>query len=189
MQTQTRLMTAEEFYEWANQPANRGRICELEKGVIVEMSRPGKRHGMACGNVAGILRNYSAARKWGYVCNNDTGVVLTRNPDTVRGPDILVFNDAESALDVEEKYGETPPILAVEVLSPNDTYSIVRRRVRELFRLGTKLIWIVDPDSKNVTVHHPNEDLSLEGDDELTGNGVLEGFSCRVSEFFNLPGR
>src|SRR5262249_1494039 len=117
----TRTMTAEEFYEWAHRPENRDKHCELERGEAVEMSRPGKRHGLICGNVTRLLGNFAAQRKKGYVCSNDTGVVVERGPDTVRGPDVLFFEDAEQAEQVEEKYGEGPPLLAVEVLSPNDT--------------------------------------------------------------------
>src|SRR5438270_8601643 len=127
----TKLWTAEEFYDWANRPENRGRICELERGRIIEMSRPGKLHGLICANVAGILRNFAIQRKKGYVCSNDTGVVVERKPDTVRGPDVLFFDDVTQAEQVEEKYGETPPLLAVEVLSPNDTTGKVMRRIRE----------------------------------------------------------
>ena len=136
---QTKLLTAEDFYDWANRPENRGRVCELERGRIVEMSRPGKLHGMICANVVGILRNYAVQRKKGYVCSNDTGVIVGRDPDTVRGPDVLFFEDAERVEQVEEKYGETPPLLAVEVLSPNDTYGRIRQRVLELFAFGTRL--------------------------------------------------
>src|SRR5262245_3968237 len=110
---QTKLITAEEFYEFANRPENRGKCYELVRGEIVEMSRPGRRHGMICNNVGGILRNYSAARKWGYACSNDTGVVVERGPDTVRGPDVLFFDDAESDNQVDEKYEGKPPLLAV----------------------------------------------------------------------------
>jgi Uma2 family endonuclease len=187
---QTRPMTAEEFYEFANRPENRGRILELERGVVVEMSRPGKHHGMIWRNVARILGNYAAARKQGYVCSNDTGVVVARSPDTVRGPDVLFFNDAETADQVERKYGDTPPLLAVEVLSPNDTHGKVHRRVQEQFRLGTRLVWILDPDARNVIIHRPGvqEDVAEENED-LTGNDVLPDFRCRVAEFFSLPGR
>src|SRR4051794_5319423 len=105
---ETKLLTAEEFYEWANRPENRGRVCELERGRIIEMSRPGKLHGMICANVAGILGNYVVQRKKGYVCSNDTGVIVERGPDTVRGPDVMLFEDADTADQVEEKYGEKP---------------------------------------------------------------------------------
>ncbi len=186
---QTKLLTAEEFYEWANRPENRGRVCELERGRVVEMSRPGKLHGLICANVVRVLGNYTAHRKKGYVCSNDTGVIVGRDPDTVRGPDVLLFEDAESVEQVEEKYGEKPPVLAVEVLSPNDTHGKVMRRVLELFRFGTRLVWVLDPDARNVIVHYPGDkDRVVEEADELTGNEVLADFRCRVKEFFSLPG-
>jgi len=187
---QTKQLTAEEFYEWANRPENRGRICELERGRIVERSRPGKLHGLICAKVVRILGNYTASRKKGYVCSNDTGVIVERGPDTVRGPDIQVFDDAQRIEEVEEKYGETPPLIAVEVLSPNDTHGKVVRRVKEQIRFGTKLVWILDPDAKNVVVHYPDgTDRNVEENEELTGNDVLPEFRCRVGDFFALPGR
>src|SRR5438552_220839 len=137
----TKPMTAEEFYEWTHRSENRDQFWELERGEIVEMSRPGKRHGLNCGNVTRILGNYAVQRKKGYVCSNDTGVVVERGPDKVRGPDVLFFEDAEHADQVEEKYGESPPLLAVEVLSPNDTHAKVAQRVREQLRFGTRLVW------------------------------------------------
>src|SRR5262249_31387852 len=147
-------------------------------------------HGMICANVVRILGNYTAQRKKGYVCSNDTGVIVGRNPDTVRGPDVLLFEDAETEEQVEEKYGETPPILAVEVLSPNDTHGKVMRRVLELVEFGTRLVWVLDPDARNVIVHYPgNRDRVVEESKELTGNDFLPEFRCRVAEFFVLPGK
>ena len=48
------LMTAEQFYEFVHRPENRDRIFELEDGEIVEMSRPGKKHGLGaiCANAS-----------------------------------------------------------------------------------------------------------------------------------------
>jgi Uma2 family endonuclease len=184
-----KLITAEEFYEWANRPENRDRYCELERGEVVEMSRPGRRHGLVCANVVGILRNYVIQRKKGYVCSNDTGVVVERNPDTVRGPDVMLFEDAATADQVDEKYGEKPPVLAVEVLSPNDTTGKLMRRVREQFRFGTKLLWALDPDARNVIVFQPGKDDRVaEESEDLTCEDILPAFRCRVAEFFELPG-
>jgi Uma2 family endonuclease len=187
---QTRLLSAEEFYEWTHRPENRDKVCELERGEIVEMSRPGKLHGLICANVVRILGNFVAQRKKGYICSNDTGVVTERDPDTVRGPDVLLFEDAERIEQVEEKYGEQPPVLAVEVLSPNDTIGKVMRRVAEQLSFGTRLVWVSDPDARNVIVYRPGEaDKVIEEAQELTGGDVLPDFRCRVAEFFALPGR
>jgi Uma2 family endonuclease len=186
----TKLITAEEFYEWAHRPENRDKVCELERGEIVEMSRPGKRHGLICANVTRILGNFLAQRKKGYLCSNDTGVVVERDPDTVRGPDVLLFEDAERFDQVDEKYGEQPPLLAVEVLSPNDSMGKVRRRVKEQFRFGTRRVWVLDADARNVIVYRQgHEDQLFEEAEELSDEDVLPGFRCRVADFFVLPGQ
>src|SRR5947199_9538843 len=88
-----RRMSADEFFAWCNRPENRDRHFELDRGEVVEVSRPGERHGFVCLNVGAILRNYAYQRRKGYACSNDTGLILGRDPDTVRGPD-LVFYDA-----------------------------------------------------------------------------------------------
>jgi Uma2 family endonuclease len=187
---QTKLLTAEEFYEWANRPENRDKYCELERGEIVEMSRPGRRHGLVCANVAGILRNHAIQRKKDYVCSNDTGIIVERDPDTVRGPDVMLFEDAGRIEDVDEKYGEKPPTLAVEILSPNDTTGKVLRRVQEQKRFGTRLIWVLDPDARNVIVYQPGKEEKVVGEsEELTGEDVLPDLRVRVAELFALPGQ
>jgi Uma2 family endonuclease len=185
----TKPITAEEFYDWVNQPENRHGKFELEQGEIVEMSRPGKLHGFVCGNIAFILGNFARQRKKGYVCTNDTGIVVERDPDTVRGPDLMFFEDAASAEDIDRKYGETPALLDVEVLSPNDTFTKIVRRVNEQLAFGTPLVWVVDCDAESVAVHRPGKSpYIVEGDQEITGEDVLPDFRCKVSEFFKMPG-
>lgn len=186
----TKLLTAEEFYEWANRPENRDKNCDLVRGEIVEMTRPGKLHGYVCGNVVRILSNFSFQRKKGYVCSNDTGVVVDRDPDSVRGPDVLFFEDATTIEEIDRKYGEEPPLLAVEVLSPNDTIGKIMERVADQLRFGTRLVWVIDPEARNVTVFQPGrEPYVVQENEELTGEDVLPDFRCRVAEFFAFPGK
>jgi Uma2 family endonuclease len=183
-------MTAEEFFEWSNRPENQAKEYELVRGEIVEMSRPGRRHGFVCMNVGSILRAFAIARKKGYVCSNDTGVVVERDPDTVRGPDVMLFEDVTTYQELPVGYGEQPPLVSVEVLSPNDTHGEIMRRVREQIRFGTRLVWVVDPEARNVSVYRPGQEpYVVEENEELTGEDVLPGFRCRVAEFFAFPGQ
>src|SRR6185312_4437546 len=109
---------------------------------------------------------------------------------TVRGPDVMLFEDAARIEDVDEKYGEKPPVLAVEVLSPNDTSGKVTQRVGEQKRFGTRLIWILDPDARNATVYQPGkEEKVVAENEELTGEDVLPDLRVRVAELFALPGQ
>lgn len=186
----TKPITADEFYDFVHRPENRDRVFELERGEIVEMSRPGKLHGFVCANVIAILVLFARQRKKGYVCANDTGVVVEHDPDTVRGPDVMFYEDAKRYEDLEKKFGKTPPLLAVEVLSPNDRIGKVNRRIKEQLEFGTGLVWVVDPESRNVTVYRAGKDYSLfEESDEITGEDVLPDFRCNVAEFFALPGQ
>jgi len=183
-------MSADEFYDWANRPENRDKYCELERGEIVEMTRPGMLHGFVCANAARILGNFTVQRKKGYICSNDTGVVVERDPDTVRGPDVLLFENTDRVEAIDRKWGKKPPLLAVEVLSPNDTFAKINRRIEEQLRFGTPLVWVLDPDASNVTVYRPGQPYYVvEQDQELTGNDVLPDFRCKVAEFFTMPGQ
>ncbi len=116
--TTQQRMNAEEFFAWCNRAENRDRHFELERGEVVEVSRPGERHGYVCLNVGRILGNYAFQRRKGYALGNDTGVILERNPDTVRGPDVVFCDQVRRYGDLSAGYCAQPPTLAIEVLSP-----------------------------------------------------------------------
>jgi len=182
-------MSAEEFFAWCNHPENRDRHFELEGGEVVEMSRPGERHGFVCLNVGRILGNYTFQQRKGYACSNDTGLILERDPDTVRGPDVVLYDQARRYDDLNPRYSDRPPTLAVEVLSPNDKWGKVTRRLTQFLSRGFAVIWLVDPEGRSVTVYRPNQlPQVFEGNDVLVGEPELPGFRCRVTDFFFLPG-
>jgi Uma2 family endonuclease len=59
-------------------------------------------------------------------------------------------------------------------------------RKRKLYlALNVRLIWIVDPEDRSVTVYRPGHPVVVLGEnDTLTGEDVLPGFTCRVGELF-----
>jgi Uma2 family endonuclease len=187
--TMTRPMTAVEFAEWVNLPENVNKWFELVRGEVIELPPPMKVHGRVCINVAFALETYSRQRRKGYVTGNDSGVILEREPDTVRGPDVAVYEDAEKFDDLHPKYGEVLPVLAVEVLSPNDRWSRLTRKITDYLKNGVGLVWLIDPQNRDVTVYRPGQEpYALERNQEITGEDVLPGFRCLVAEFFRLPG-
>jgi Uma2 family endonuclease len=186
----TPKMTAEEFFEWVARPENEGRRFELENGEVVEMSSPGELHGFYCWLVIKLLTEFAARRGSGYLLTNDTGLVVRRGPDTVRGPDAMFFLEQPDPARMSRKHCERVPTLAVEVVSPTDSMRKTMTRVEQYLRRGVQLVWVIDPDERIVYVHKPNEfHKILDETEELTGNGVLPDFSCRVAELFALPGQ
>jgi Uma2 family endonuclease len=185
----TQLMTAEEFYDFVHRPENHGRHFELERGEVVEMPPPGEVHGVICGLMVHILNVYLFQRRAGYACCNDTGIRVSQAPDTVRGPDILLFLEARRLDDLSPKYPDRAPVLTVEVLSPTNKWGEIMMRVGQFLRRGVKMVWVVDPDMRTVSLHTPGQEpTNLDDTEKLTCEDVLPGFRCRVADFFALPG-
>lgn len=184
----TKLLTADEFFDFVTRPENQDRHFELERGVIIEMPRPGERQGLVCGNVVWVLGNYIRQRRKGFVMANDTGIIWERGPDTVKGPDVAYSDTVRRYRDLNPRFSDRIPKLVVEVLSPNDRWSKVTRRIQQFLKWGVPLVWIVDPDARDVTVYRRGQEpYVVEREEELTGNGVLPDFRCKVEDFFFMP--
>jgi Uma2 family endonuclease len=184
------LMTAEEFLKWTGREEHQDRCFELERGEVIEMPPPGKHHGFICANLARLLGNFAAEKCRGYVCSTDSGVVTERNPDSVRGPDLSYYEDAQTAGDIDRGYGEHPPLLAVEVISPHDRVNLMLQRVAELLRAGVGMVWVVDPESRDISLCRPGQEPRLlSGEDTLTADDILPGFACAITQIFAMPGQ
>jgi Uma2 family endonuclease len=185
----TTRMTAEEFLEWTQRPENENRWFELVRGEVIELPAPTKIHGRICVRIAFLLESFCWKRGFGYVTGNDSGVVLTRDPDTVRGPDVALYEDATTFEELHPKYGEVPPILAVEVLSPSDRPGKVNAKIADYLNNGVKLVWLVDYEEHRVIVYRPNRNpVVVAPDGELDGGEELPGLRCPLRDFFLLPG-
>lgn len=179
---ETKPITIEEF---SRMPDPDGFQMELVRGEIVLMPLPKARHGILCSRLNRLLGNFVESGKLGWVASNDTGVILERDPDTMRGPDVAFWNIKRQPK-LPEDYFEIPPDIAVEVLSPGDRRKNVREKIKDYVKNGVKLIWLVDPDTRTVTVYQGSlRGSELDEADTLTGGDVLPGFTCLVSEMFD----
>lgn len=61
-----------------------------------------------------------------------------------RVPDVLVMR----AADKFERYVTSPPLIAIEILSPEDTLHAMREKAAEYRLFGVQNIWIVDPEPR-----------------------------------------
>jgi Uma2 family endonuclease len=78
------------------------------------------------------------------------------------------------------------PDLVVEVMSPDDSYSKVREKVREWLAGGVQVVWLVDPERRVAEVWQSQEEPAqvLSEDDTLRGEPVLPGFELPVRMIF-----
>ena len=160
---------------------------ELVDGELIMMMSPaGPLHGYLVIKIGAVLHAYVEEKNLGMVFGEQTGFILTRNPDTVRAPDVaFVREDRVPTEGVGNEYFLGAPDLAVEILSPSNRPSAMRRKTNQYFAAGTQLVWVVDPKRRTIAVHAPNRDpTTLNETDTLDGEDVLPEFRYEIAQFF-----
>lgn len=175
-----KLLTAEEFLLLPN-PAD-GSQQELVRGEIITMPPPGGMHGVSCLKAGRRIGNFVEDNALGTVTSNDTGFITERDPDSVRGSDVAYWSKEKLPV-VPVGYIEVPPDMVVEVPSPSNTSKQIRAKLKEYFAKGVRLVWVIAPEDRTLTIYRtPDEGRLLHETATATGEEVLPGFTCRVSD-------
>lgn len=151
------------------------------------MSPAGSEHGDIALAIGSRIRVFADENNLGCAYAAETGFVLSRDPDTVRAPDVgFVTSTRLMAQQNSSKFFEGAPDLAVEVLSPSNTHVETMDKVADYLNAGTRLVWIVNPVRKSVTVYDAaqQDPQILQSTDMLDGGDVLPGFTLLISKIF-----
>lgn len=162
------------------------RRYELVRGELLEAPLAGGGHGSVAMAIGSLLYNYVRANQLGKTFAAETGFILRRNPDTVRAPDAaFVASGRLPEGELPTRYLELAPDLVVEVVSPSDRNPEVRDKVEDWLEAGTRLVWVIYPDTRSVAVYRSLEEFeNLLVEDSLDGGQVVPGFSCQIRELF-----
>ena len=159
---------------------------ELVRGELRTMPLASAPHGAVIMRLAIVLGRHVLDRDLGLLFSPDTGVHVFRDPDTVRAPDISFLSKARvPAEGLRRGFLRIAPDLAVEVLSPEDTMAEIEEKIADYFAAGTRLVWVVNPKARTVTVNRPDaRPYVLARHERLDGEEIVPGFNCQVGEIF-----
>ena len=166
-----------------------GKRGELIRGVFRETTPPGKMHGIVAANLVFFLGAFVRPGRLGIVATSEMGVWVERDPDTVRAPDVAFFSVEQDppGAEIPPGFSRNVPALAVEVASPSDSRPALRDKALMWLNAGARMAWNVHPETKTVDVYRPNiATITLAEGDVLSGHDVIPGFSCQVSEIFEI---
>ncbi len=154
---------------------------EYVKGKLIPMAPPTMEHGEISMNISFLLGLHVRENQLGRLYPADTDFKLG---DRVVKPDIAFVSTARLP-DNKRQASPVAPDLAVEVVSPTDIQYRVIEKAFAYLNAGTRLVWVVEPVGKTVTVYRSETDIkTFTCEDTLTGEDVIEGFSCQVVELF-----
>lgn len=183
MTTLAQQMTAEELWRMPDD----GFCSELIKGELKQLFYSGILHGRISINISTSLGQHIKKNHLGTVCATGTGFQITSNPDTVRAPD-TAFIRKERVQSVGDIAGYFPgaPDLAVEVVSPSDVYTQVEEKVMDWLEAGCKMVIVVNPSKRVVTVFRSQTNIVALTDNETLQTGdVVPGWSIAVKDIFD----
>jgi len=180
LQKERALVTGEELLAMGNIGP-----CELIEGEIILMSPAGEEHSIVEANIGSELRTFVRQHKLGKVGVGEVGVYTRRQPDSVRGADVIFISNERAAQRGSSGFLDVAPDLVVEIISPDDRWSEVMKKLGEYFAIGVRLAWVVDPETQSVYAFRSLTDMRrYEANDTLPGDDVLPGFSLPVAEVF-----
>ncbi|HYZ86293.1 MAG TPA: Uma2 family endonuclease, partial [Bryobacteraceae bacterium] len=105
--------------------------------------------------LAGLI--FELARRKAVVGCTELRLQLT--PDTFRIPDVCIYTDEPA-----ERVPTRPPLVVVEIVSPDDRYSELIQKLDEYEAWGVPRIWLIDPSLKTLTIYR---DGTLQRVDQL----------------------
>ena len=157
---------------------------ELIRGVLHETMASGVRHGKIAIRLGGRMDAQVGRDGLGHVFGSDTGVLLERNPDTVREPDLAYVCAERLPPDADiDGYCPVAPDLVVEIKSPSDSEREVDDKATMWLSHGVRMALVINPETGTIRIRQPNlPAVMLAMDDTLDVGEVLPGFSCPVRE-------
>jgi len=149
MDTQT-LMTAREFEEVAARLGS----CELIRGEVVSLSPGGIVHSRTVAKATVLLEKWNEQAGLGRVLSGEVGLIVSRNPDTVRGADVVYYSYERLPKQTQgDGFCAVPPNLVVEVIGRGQSWQEMVTTAGEYLRMGVDRVWIIDPRHQKVHVY------------------------------------
>ena len=161
-----------------------GKRYELIEGEIVEVGTSSQKHSTLGAWLIGELHLHLKTVKIGGRLGGADGTYRLDEAN-MKTPDVSYLT-ATSAAKVPpgSVYCPFAPDFAIEIKSPRDSGAYLRRLAALYMRMGTQLLWVIDPDDKTVTAYRPGQ-LAMEfTEGNLDASDVILGFTLDLAEMF-----
>ncbi len=169
--------------------ANRGELCELVDGILLEKT-VGFWESVLAVRISSELRGRAAAGNHGIVAGADGPIELPEEQSRMPDATFVSWKQAPGGFDPTIPVPNLPPTIAVEVISASHTWREMDQKLVVYFNGGASFVWYVYPRTRTVRVYtavEMFETLSADAGDALSAGDVLPGFAMSLVELFMPP--
>jgi Uma2 family endonuclease len=122
--------------------------CEYDEGQLLERKAGERPHSILQLEFGGFFRDL---RKQRPIIRAFVEQRIRIAPRKYRIPDVCVYKEPAP----RDRIFSTPPFIAIEILSPEDRVSRVRKKIDEYLAFGVSYVWLVDADARRADVYTP----------------------------------
>lgn len=130
-----KFVSVEEYLSTVYEPD-----CEYDDGVVVERNWGEFEHAFLQTLLATVFTNNTDA--WGVFGLTEQRVQI--HPSRFLVPDVCVLRVDSPAEDILTH----PPLIAIEILSPEDTTRRAAKKANEYLQFGVEHVWVIDPQAR-----------------------------------------
>lgn len=175
--TTTKKLTKAEF--WALADAS-DLTYELIDGIAVPKMSPKYFHARSARRILNILQEWAKERgraemEWAFDLSDN----YTPVPDLI----YVSFDRLPESWN-ENAACPVPPELAIEIISPGQTFGQMTQKAGYYLTGGVLQVWIVDPVAKSVTVFFPNRAPRTYVNDEIITDDIFPELSVEIDRLF-----
>ena len=134
------LISEEEYLHTSREPE-----CEFEDGTLIARGMGTLKHG----NMQAALAAYFRQRRKPWKLQSYTELTFKIRPGKYMIPDVAVIADPQP----EGPYADRPPLIWIEILSPDDRHVRVNQRVQDVLDYGCPFVWVIDPETLESELH------------------------------------
>jgi Uma2 family endonuclease len=153
-------------------------------GDVVIMSPTGGETGNYNAGLTAQLWLWNQEHKLGKVFDSSTGFKLPNRAN--RSPDVSwITLERWNTLTAAQRKQFIPlcPDFVIELRSASDRLQILQDKMKEYIENGTRLGWLINPQSRQVGIYRQNQDIQvLDAPQTLSGEEVLPGFILHLEQ-------
>jgi len=160
---------------------------ELIDGQAIAKMSPKWLHATSTGSLHLIFHTWSQDR--GRVGIEWAVTLMRRGQDWVPIPDLLYVSNDRLPRDWQEDAPcPVPPELAIEIISPDQTFGTMLEKAMDYLAAGVLRVWVVDPRARSITVFYPDAPPRTFTGEMLLTDEVLPDLQLTAQQVFQQAG-
>ncbi len=160
---------------------------ELVDGQAIPKMSPKKNHSKLTRTLLYLLDAWSNGR--GEVCPELAITLVREGKSWVPTPDLLYIAKERLPADWDDDGAcSVPPNLAIEIISPGQTFGQLAAKARAYLDAHVLRVWVVDSKARSITVFYPDAPPQTYMGDTLLTDGLFEGLEFTAEHLFQQAG-